>query len=92
MRALGVLYWCRYCVVHPQSGYPADRCGVADAGLRCMAQVLPLMVILIGIEEVPYLSAKVVTVMQCGDGLDGDPDRLYCWPCWTRCCWRSTRR
>ena len=36
---------------------------LADAAIRRMAQVLPLMVILIGIEEVPYLSAKIVTVM-----------------------------
>ena len=36
---------------------------LADAAIRRMAQVLPLMVMLIGIEEVPYLSAKVVTVM-----------------------------
>ena len=36
---------------------------LADAAIRRMAQVLPLMVMLIGIEEVPYLTAKVVTVM-----------------------------
>ncbi len=36
---------------------------LADAALRCMAQIFPLAIILVGIEAVPYLSARVVTVM-----------------------------
>ncbi|NDP62908.1 MAG: mechanosensitive ion channel family protein [Polaromonas sp.] len=36
---------------------------LADAAVRRMAQVFPLVVILMGIEEVPHLSLKVVTVM-----------------------------
>ena len=36
---------------------------LADTAIRRMAQVFPLVVILIGIEEVPHLSLKLATVM-----------------------------
>ena len=49
--------------IRSRANSPLTDVVLADAAIRRMAQVLPLMVMLIGIEEVPYLSAKVVTVM-----------------------------
>ena len=49
--------------IRSRANSPLTDVVLADAALRRMAQVLPLMVMLIGIEEVPYLSVKVVTVM-----------------------------
>ena len=49
--------------IRTRANSPLTDVVLADAALRRMAQIFPLMVILMGIEEVPHLSAKVVTVM-----------------------------
>jgi miniconductance mechanosensitive channel len=49
--------------IRSRADSPLTDVVLADAAIRRMAQVLPLVVILMGIEEVPHLSLKLATVM-----------------------------
>lgn len=49
--------------IRSRADSPLTDVVLADAAIRRMAQVLPLVVILMGIEEVPHLSLKLAMVM-----------------------------